>query len=547
MKYELSIIIPARNEIFIGKTVENLLQNLTGSTEIIIVLDGYTVPIPDIPCDSKVTLIGHTTSVGQRAACNEGARLSQSKYLMKMDAHCSIDKGMDSVMLADMKDDWTFVPLMRNLWAFDWVCKKCGDRRYQGPTPTSCPKCDNTTEFEKDMKWIGKSSPQSTTYCFDSEPHFQYFNEFKKRPEGKGDITETMSLQGSSFMLTKEKWFELNICDEGWGSWGSQGIEVAVKTWLSGGKVMVNHKTWYAHMFRTQGGDFSFPFPISGNQVSYAKKTAREIFYNYKWEKQKYPLSWLVKKFWPVKGWTDKDLKELQEKEGKKISKPTKGIVYYTNNGLDNKIMKYCQDQILDSINGSKIVSISQKPIDFGNNIVMDLDHSPKSMFTQILKGLEEIDTDIVFLCEHDIIYNKTHFDFTPPKEDEFYYNTNVWFLRMSDGHCLYYACAQLSGLCGYRKALLTHFKERMEMINEIGFSRHIGFEPMTHGRIKWKNWYRFVKWESEKPNIDIKHGKNQLKARWSKEEFRRVPDVWVESDEIPKWGKGKDIVKALK
>jgi len=33
-----------------------------------------------------------------------------------------------------------------------------------------------------------------------------------------------------------------NICDEEFGSWGSQGLEVAIKTWLSGGKVMVSHK-----------------------------------------------------------------------------------------------------------------------------------------------------------------------------------------------------------------------------------------------------------------------------------------------------------------
>ena len=31
-------------------------------------------------------------------------------------------------------------------------------------------------------------------------------------------------------MLTKRKYFELDICDETFGSWGSQGIEVAAKT-----------------------------------------------------------------------------------------------------------------------------------------------------------------------------------------------------------------------------------------------------------------------------------------------------------------------------
>ena len=37
------------------------------------------------------------------------------------------------------------------------------------------------------------------------------------------------------------------------------------------------------------------------------------LFFKNKWEKQVHPLSWLVEKFWPVKGWTDKDLKKLKE------------------------------------------------------------------------------------------------------------------------------------------------------------------------------------------------------------------------------------------
>jgi hypothetical protein len=168
------------------------------------------------------------------------------------------------------------------------------------------------------MVWIAKHNPQSTSYCFDATPHFQYFEDWKHRPAYQEDkknlgLTETMSLQGSCWMLTREKYWELNICDEGFGSWGSQGIEVAAKTWLSGGRVLVNHNTWYAHMFRTQGGDFGFPYPISGRDQDKAKAYARELFFNNKWDKQIYPLSWLVEKFWPVRGWTEQDLANLKQ------------------------------------------------------------------------------------------------------------------------------------------------------------------------------------------------------------------------------------------
>ena len=35
-------------------------------------------------------------------------------------------------LMADMKDNWTMVPVMRNLHAFDWVCGGCLRREYQG-------------------------------------------------------------------------------------------------------------------------------------------------------------------------------------------------------------------------------------------------------------------------------------------------------------------------------------------------------------------------------------------------------------------------------
>ena len=131
-----------------------------------------------------------------------------------------------------------------------------------------------------------------------------------------------------------------------------------------------------------------------------------------------------------------------------------------------------------------------------------------------------------------------------------FYYNENVWFLRLKDGHGLHYDAKQLSGLCGYRENLIKHFKERVALIEKEGFSRKIGFEPMTHSRIDWKNEYNCDSWKSEFPNIDIKHGGNLTGARWKKEQFRnqKFTKGWEENDEeIKGWGKNKEIINQLK
>lgn len=307
---ELSILIPARNEEFLKRTIDDILSNIEADTEVIAVLDGQWTN-PSIPQHPRVNVIYLPESIGQRAATNMACRLSKAKYVMKCDAHCAFDKGFDRKLIDKMQDNWTMIPTMRNLHAFDWVCE-CGARKYQDKGGT-CDVCKK--QMVKDVVWIAKPRPESNSYLFDSEPHFQYFNEWtKKEPylsEQKTGLTESMSIQGSCFMLTREKYWELDICDEGLGSWGSQGIEVACKTWLSGGRVVVNHTTWYAHMFRTKAvNDFGFPYPISGKQTEHAKKTMKNTFFDNTWDKQIYPLSWLIEKFDPPETRWSKEQRE---------------------------------------------------------------------------------------------------------------------------------------------------------------------------------------------------------------------------------------------
>ena len=575
---ELSILIPARNEMFLKQTIDNILENIEGDTEIITVMDGYWAD-PPIPQHERVTIVHLNESIGQRAATNMAAKLSQAKYLMKVDAHCAFDKGFDVKMMEAIKghDDWTMVPMMKNLHAFDWICPD-GHRRYQGPSGPCQEKLTDGNvcgkETTRDILWFAKPSPRSVSYCFDSTPHFQYFGEFSRRSEGQGDITPSMSLQGSCFMCTREKYFELNLCDENFGSWGSQGIEVACKTWLSGGSVMVNKNTWYGHMFRTQGGDFGFPYPISVKDQEKAKKYARDLFFNNKWDKQVRPLSWLLEKFWPVPGWSEKDLEMVKnnsfefkpakvvtktdeaeplvdQMEGQKLTKsPTKGIIFYTDNQLKLKIAHTVQKnlrKIADS-KGMKIVSSSLKPMSFGDRNVHfpHLKRGYLTMFKQILGALENSSSDIVFFCEHDVLYHPSHFDFTPPKKTKFYYNENVWKLNSENGHALHYDCKQVSGIAVYRDLAIKHYKKRIKMVEKDGFKMSMGFEPATHMRSARVDNLTSESWKSEFPNVDIRHGHNLSTTRWKKSDFRnqKFTKGWIEALEIPAWGKTEDLIK---
>jgi len=586
MNYDLSILIPAKNEEWLGKTVEDLLCHIQGNTEIIIVLDGFETDIPEIPTDPSITIITNMESRGQRAATNQAAALSRAKYLMKVDAHCAFDDGFDIKMLEAFKelgDDVVMAPAMRNLHVFNWICKN-GHRRYQGPSG-SCTQCGEKTD--KEVVWIPKTNPTSTSYCFDSTPHFQYFNDYKKKQIG--DYVESMSLQGSAFMITRDKYWEYKICDEAFGSWGSQGIEVACKAWLSGGRVIINKKTWYGHCFRTQGQDFGFPYQQDFQKVENAKKMAKDFFFNNKWNKQIRPLSWLVEKFAPVRGWSEEDMNEAHQKgeefyqRSKDTTSPEKplleapvasgevstdknsfsysesshliGCLYYTDNELPDPLATTVRNQILKVIGDRPLVSVSLKPLEgFGTNIVMSLERGKLTMHRQILRGLQELEkmgVEIVYFLEHDVLYGEGYTDFLPPDPNAFYYNSNLWRVRQEDGFSVKYDHKSLSQMCAYLSKLLPEYENRVNIMEEEDDGRHFtrGYECGTRSlRLGGFSDDKSSTWEAKIPNIDVRHSSNLSRSKWKPEEFKSLRSCrnWKETtvDKIEGWTDLREKIK---
>ena len=526
MSYDFSIIIPSgKNEEWTSRTVEDVLRNKRGNTEIIVIADGWW-PEPGIPDHKDVTIIHNAEAVGQRAAQNMGVKLSRSKYIMKLDCHCAMDEGFDVKMLDAFKesgDNATILPTMRNLHIFNWKCNHCGLEEYQGPEPKQCrnEECANIPQsFEKNVVWIPKTSSQSTAYRFNKELRFKYFPELRRKQVG--DLVESLSIQGSCFMCTREKYWELGLCDEDLGGWGQQGTEVALKTWLSGGKVLCNTRTWYAHLFRTQHG-FSFPWGNPSKSQGHAIKVVQDMFLNNKWGKQIHPLSWLLERFWDSlkevgdkeSRWEQEDLDRL--KKVKLIQghlgtfgEPSKGILFYTTNRLPIKFAKKIQRN-LKSI-GLPITSVSLKPMQFGRNICIPLQPGKWAYFTQILAGLENMSEEIIFMAEHDVLYSKEHFDFTPPEENKFYYDHNWWKVR-DDGFAVHWDANQVSMLCAYRTHLIDFYRAKIGEIITDGFNRH--YEP--GGR----NKEEYEVYNAPAPSLDYRPKGTLTGSKWSIDDFR--------------------------
>jgi len=207
---DLAILIPARNEMFLARTVEDILAHSEADTEVIVILDGPTSHAYPMD-DRRARVVQLGEPIGQRAATNLAARMADARYLMKLDAHCAVGQGFDRILLEDMQEGWTLTPMMYNLHAFDWVCPACGERLYQGPTPPGCPSCGGA--MERDMLWRAKPHPETTAMRFDRDLRFQYWSAFKRRQQG--DLVETMSLLGACWMVSRERYWELGLCDEG--------------------------------------------------------------------------------------------------------------------------------------------------------------------------------------------------------------------------------------------------------------------------------------------------------------------------------------------
>lgn len=227
----------------------------------------------------------------------------------------------------------------------------------------------------------------------------------------------------------------------------------------------------------------------------------------------------------------------------------TKGIIYYTDNRIINPIRDTARHFIKAS--GLPIVSCSLKPIRFGKNIVLEgRQRSYPTYITQIYLALTHLDTKYVFFCEQDVLYHKSHFDFTPLRDDVFYYNNNLWRWKLHNFRLVTYKHMRaVSCLCVNREFAIKHYKKRLEKAEELGMSKirsraprtgtiwayEPGTKPISRGGFSddiCEDWF------SSGPNIDIRHRKTFTSIKLDPEDFKNLPEGYQEKkyNEVSEW-----------
>jgi len=287
----LSIIIPSRDPRFLQKTIDDLLVKAEGEIEIIVVFDGIW-PNPMIKTHPKVRVIHHGTihnSPGMRASINRGVAISKGEYIMKIDEHCMMDEKYDTKLKADCEDDWMVIPRRKRLEPETWTLVEDGRK------PIDYMRIDYPYQRPEDKTCGLHGAEDKDRYHANKELL----------------IDDNMTMQGSCYFLPRKLWDSVivRLEDEKYGPFTAEAQELSMKVWLSGGRVIVNKKTWYAHWHKGRAGKgYGFcnnQYKQHAEQMEKGRLFCIDFWLNNRWEKRKHDFKWLIEKFWPIKGWPE--------------------------------------------------------------------------------------------------------------------------------------------------------------------------------------------------------------------------------------------------
>ena len=292
---ELSVIIPNRNSPFLAKTIQDVLDRAGCEVEVIVNIDelwkNWEVN------DARVHYIHPSAPVGLRQGINNCVRMAKGKYIMKTDDHCAFSPDFGKILIESHKEDnWVQIPRRYALDAENWKIEEQDNDKYP------------VDYMYLDFPRKGKDHDSGTHGVPDRE---------RREDRKEFDVDETMSMQGSCYFMTRNHFIDTlgGLSEKMYGQFAQEAQEIGFKTWLRGGKLMVNKKTYYCHLHKGNkyGRFYSFP----GGTVEASDMSAYYWMQN-QWKDRKYDMKWLIDRFWPIQSWPEnwEEVWNNQVKEG---------------------------------------------------------------------------------------------------------------------------------------------------------------------------------------------------------------------------------------
>ena len=103
-------------------------------------------------------------------------------------------------------------------------------------------------------------------------------------------------------------------------------------------------------------------------------------------------------------------------------------VIYYTANLINDRFAQNVRRELSRAIGELPLISLSKKPINFGQNIVDELpERSITNVYKALLNGAKTAKTKYIALAEDDTLYPDEHFQAYLPGKDTFAYNMTRW------------------------------------------------------------------------------------------------------------------------
>lgn len=275
MNKTLSVIIPAKNEPFLKKTIEDVLNKAEEEVEVLPVLDGYTLHEGQMVHDPRVHYLHmpSTREMKKRQCVNLAASVAQGDYLMTIDAHVLLGQGFDRIMKEDHESGCVQTLRRERLDPENWCVIE------DGRLPV---------DYEYIM-WPGKFRYQELHgFKWDSRT-------LERKDVLKDDICE---FQGSLWFLEKDFFKEMGFMNfERFGGFVGEPEELVLSAYRAGGRAFVNKRTYDAHLHK--GQKYGRGYYRSKHETDEDYKNG----YNYWVHENKDFFVNFIKKFMPLPGW----------------------------------------------------------------------------------------------------------------------------------------------------------------------------------------------------------------------------------------------------
>lgn len=245
----ITVVIPTTkaDEIYLKRTIESVRKTAVSPIEIMVLYDGF------VPRKKQGDVYQvFEKPIGIRAGLNIAAKCAKGDYIVKLDAHCALSQRWDVRMKHSCRDKTIVTTIVDTLDEKTWQGKG---------RDMSFVTLDGNLKIQYVKPWIPKSK--------------------RKQEE------ETLAFIGCFIMLKKD-YLIANPLNEQYGFWGNLGAELSLRTWLTGGRVILRTDVTCAHLFRK-----TTPFEID---IKRKKRAIVDLVDKY--IKQVKP-SWLLDHFGP--------------------------------------------------------------------------------------------------------------------------------------------------------------------------------------------------------------------------------------------------------